>query len=165
MTLYRATGVSWIIQMSKDQAITKSTIQLWVIIKPKTWKLLPPSPCSKKNVPSFWIMLNPYWKPEKYTQCSTVEKPKPSKKTKKMEPTWIPATFVLSKGRTQWISAPCGSSSWRQLAPGFCASQGCAGNQGLSFDKRWGARGFEVRCSKNLSWSFLKKPFEMTKIL
>ena len=28
-------------------------------------------------------MLHPYWKPEKNTQCSTVEKPKPSKKNKK----------------------------------------------------------------------------------
>ena len=128
--------------MSKDQAITKSTIQLWVIIKPKipatSLKVVATITMFQKKCSVILDHAEPLLETgKKNTQCSTVEKPKPSKKTnKKMEPTWIPATFVWSKGRTQWISAPCGSSSWRQLAPGFCASQGCAGNQGLSFDKR-----------------------------
>lgn len=126
--------------MSKDQAITKSTIQLWVIIKPKipatSLKVVATITMFQKKCSVILDHAEPLLETGKKIHSAALWKNQNhQKKTKKMEPTWIPATFVWSKGRTQWISAPCGSSSWRQLAPGFCASQGCAGNQGLSFDK------------------------------
>lgn len=73
--------------MSKDQAITKSTIQLWVIIKPKipatSLKVVATITMFQKQCSVILDHAEPLLETGKNTQCSTVEKPKPSKKNKK----------------------------------------------------------------------------------